>query len=101
MADRDWNARYAAGDRPWDTGIPDEHLVELVTAGAIAPSRTLEIGCGTGTNALWLAGRGFEVLGIDVAPLAIDRARAKASACRFEVRDIFAPGLDERFDFVF
>jgi SAM-dependent methyltransferase len=101
MAERDWNARYAAGELPWDTGIPDENLVELVTAGVVSPARTLEIGCGTGTNALWLSGRGFDVLGIDLAPLAIDRARAKTSACRFEVRDIFDPGLDERFDFVF
>jgi SAM-dependent methyltransferase len=58
----------------------------MIPAGCI-----LEVGCGTGTNALWLAAHGFDALGVDVSPLAIDRARAKmgdgASACRFEVLD--------------
>lgn len=105
MTQRDWNASYATGDLPWDTGTPDEHLVALVEGGVIAPGRALDIGCGTGTNARWLAARGFDVVGVDVAPLAIDKARAKAAGgrgCRFEVLDFFAadpPGGP--FDFVF
>lgn len=107
VADHDWNARYAAGELPWDTGTPDEHLVALVSAGAIAKGRTLEVGCGTGTNALWLAERGFDVLGVDLSPLAIDKARAKAAAgkplaCRFEVVDFLAAEpAGGPFDFVF
>src|SRR5439155_1652818 len=53
VAEHDWNARYAEGNLPWDTGAPDEHLVASVRAGVVTPGRTLEIGCGTGTNALW------------------------------------------------
>jgi len=61
----------------------------------VAKGRVLEIGCGTGTNALWLASQGFEVLALDLAPLAVERARAKAAAaprdaaesCSFEVHD--------------
>lgn len=99
----DWNSRYAAGDLPWDTGEPDERLVELVRRGDLAPGRALEVGCGTGTNALWLAQQGFDVLGIDLSPLAIEKARAKAQgACRFEVLDfIDGPLPDEKFAFVF
>ena len=62
VAKPDWDAHYAEGNLPWDTGAPDENLVASVRAGAVTPGRTLEIGCGTGTNALWLAAQGFDVL---------------------------------------
>jgi 2-polyprenyl-3-methyl-5-hydroxy-6-metoxy-1,4-benzoquinol methylase len=84
-----WNESYATGELPWDTGEPEPLLVEFVTSGRIRAARTLEIGAGTGTNSLWLAERGFEVLGIDVAPLAVERANAKLDGRRFDCR--FAP----------
>ncbi len=88
---------------PWDTGEPDPQLVGMIESGAIRPGRTLEIGCGTGTNAIFLAQRGFNVLGIDISEIAVDKARAKAHGlCRFEVVDILAtapPGGP--FEFVF
>ncbi len=106
MADHDWNARYADGNLPWDTGVPDGNLVAAVRGGVVAPGRTLEVGCGTGTNALWLAAHGFDVVGVDLAPLAIDQARAKAAAakqtCRFDVVDFLAADpAGGPFDFVF
>jgi len=79
MTQRNWNEDYDKGDAPWDTGSPDPYLVELVETGRVAPGRTLEVGCGTGTNALWLAARGFEVVGIDLASRAIELARAKTA----------------------
>ena len=81
MPDHDWNEHYASGQMPWDSDEPDPALVAPVEAGTIPAGRTLEVGCGTGTNALWLAAHGFDVLGLDVSTLAIDRA------CRFEVLD--------------
>lgn len=90
MAEHDWNAHYASGELPWDTGEPTPHLTEWIRSGALRPGRALEVGCGTGTNALWLASQGFDVVGVDVSPLAIDMARAKAKgrpSCRFEVLD--------------
>jgi SAM-dependent methyltransferase len=99
---RDWNSDYASGFLPWDTGTPDDSLVALVRAGVVTPGRTLEVGCGTGTNARWLAEQGFTVLGVDVAPIAIETARSKAPQCRFEVLDFLTsdpPGGP--FDFVF
>lgn len=104
MPQLDWNQRYADGDVPWDTNEPDPHLVELVDAGVLQPGRVLEIGSGTGTNALWLAARGFDVHGIDVSPLAVEQARTKAGATeakvRFSVLDLFTGELEGAYDLV-
>jgi len=101
-----WNESYASGQLPWDTGQPDPLLTEFVTSGGVLPSRTLEIGAGTGTNAIWMAEHGFDVLGVDVSPLAVERAHAKtegrALRCRFASWDFLAaPPLDGPFQFVF
>lgn len=101
-----WNESYASGALPWDTGEPEPLLVEFVTSGRVQPTRALEIGAGTGTNALWLAERGFGVLGIDVAPLAVERAMAKLNGrdlnCRFQTLDFLAADPpDGPFHFVF
>ena len=94
MAEHDWNAHYASGELPWDSGEADRQLVELVTQRRVAAGRALEIGCGTGTNALWLASQGFQVHALDLAPLALERARKKSAAAKlaqgsvqFEQRD--------------
>ena len=101
-----WNESYASGQLPWDTGQPEPLLVEFVTSGAVTPCPTLEIGAGTGTNAIWMAERGFDVLGIDVSPLAVERAQTKMGErdmrCRFAALDILAaPPPDGPFQFVF
>lgn len=106
MPHRDWNESYVSGDTPWDTGEPDEHLVEFVRAGAVSTGRALDIGCGTGTNALWLARQGFSVFGIDLASTAVEKARAKADGtgldCRFEVLDFLNDRVTNGpFGFVF
>lgn len=101
-----WNESYAAGELPWDTGEPEPLLVEFVTSNGIRPTRTLEIGAGTGTNTIWLAEHGFDVLGVDVAPLAVERAIAKLGSrnlsCRFAALDFLATAPAEGpFGFVF
>jgi SAM-dependent methyltransferase len=106
MAHPSWNDSYASGQLPWDTGKPEDLLVEFVSSGGVKPGPTLEIGAGTGTNAIWLADRGFDVLGVDLAPLAVERARAKvdgrALRCRFAALDILAaPPPGGPFQFVF
>jgi SAM-dependent methyltransferase len=91
QADPEWDASYT-GDTPapWDIGRPQPALVRLADEGRLT-GRLLDAGCGTGENALLAAGRGADVTGIDVAPTAIARARAKAAArglaARFEVAD--------------
>ncbi|MGD9646784.1 MAG: class I SAM-dependent methyltransferase [Pirellulales bacterium] len=103
---RDWNESYRDGNLPWDTGRPSTELQAVVRRGAIEPCRALELGCGTGTNSVWLAQHGFEVTGVDVAPLAVERAeeRARAAGVRasFLVGDVLElPKLDGPFAFFF
>ena len=101
-----WNENYASGELPWDTGEPEPLLVEFVTSGRVLPTLTFEIGAGTGTNSLWLAERGFDVFGIDIAPLAVERANAKLAGrvlgCRFATSDFLADSPpDDSFRFAF
>lgn len=76
-ADRDFDRIYREGRPPWDTGRVSGELVRLVDEGAIRPCSTLELGCGTGADAVWLARHGFEVTAIDISPIAVERARLR------------------------
>lgn len=108
MPARDWNLHYLQELTPWDTDTPDQGLVDFVGGRALAPGRALDIGCGTGTHAVWLAAQGFDVLGVDLSPRAIERARARAAGSRvsgtirFAVDDFLAsPPEGGPFDIVF
>jgi SAM-dependent methyltransferase len=106
MPRHDWNEQYIAGGAPWDTGEPDGHLVEFLRSSPVEQGLALDVGCGTGTNALWLAEHGFAVLGIDVAAAAIEKARAKVAraklGCRFATADFLRDGVSGGpFDLVF
>ena len=70
---------YTEGTPPWDIGRPQREFVRLEVAGEIKGG-VLDVGCGTGENALYLAARGHEVWGVDAAPTAIEKAKAKAKA---------------------
>lgn len=75
---------------PWEIG-PRSELVELVTEGRIDPSshpRALDLGCGAGANAIWLAQHGFDVTGIDFSRVALARARRAAAEAETAVRFI-------------
>ncbi|HEX6960380.1 MAG TPA: class I SAM-dependent methyltransferase [Lacipirellula sp.] len=101
-----WNDRYRDGNLPWDTGRPSSELERAVRENRIKPCRALEIGCGTGTNCVWLAQQGFEVTGVDVAPLAVEQANERARAvgvkATFAVADVLQlPDLGGPFAFFF
>jgi len=85
-----WDASYHDGFAPWDIGRPQPAIEQLVDRGGFI-SPILDVGCGTGEHALHLASRGFDVLGVDVAPTAIRAAREKARSrgvpARFAVAD--------------
>jgi SAM-dependent methyltransferase len=68
----------------WDIGRPQRPFVHLVEAGLVR-SPVLDLGCGTGELSMFLARQGFEVLGIDIAPTAVERAREKARWRRVDV----------------
>lgn len=85
-----FDERYRTGSPPWDIGRPQPEVVRLLDEGRIL-SPLIDVGCGTGESALAAAARGLEAVGVDTAPTAIERARAKAStrglSVRFEVTD--------------
>ena len=90
------------GTPPWDIGRPQKEFVDLVRRGEITGS-VLDIGCGTGEHALFFAGEGHEVWGIDSTPSAIRKAREKAAArglpVHFMVLDALAlASLTRKFD---
>lgn len=101
-----WDSAYRGGSRPgWDIGRPASQLVEAVESGLIKPCRAIELGCGLGNDARFLASRGFDVTAVDIAPTAIARAEAEAEAqglrLRWLVADVLRlPDLGA-FDFVY
>ena len=82
---RDFESSYQTGDAPWDIGRPQAEIVALAEAGLIVGS-VLDIGCGTGENALYLAGRGHAVFGLDGSATGIERARQKAAERKLPVQ---------------
>ncbi len=102
----DWNERYAKHNAPWDTGKPSSELQRILGEYDIPRGRAIELGCGTGTNAVFLAREGFEVTAFDVSSLAIEEAEAKAVAAGVDATFLTAdlldpPDLGEPFPFVF
>jgi SAM-dependent methyltransferase len=71
----DWDRRYAAVENLW-SAKPNRFLVAEVAA--LEPGRALDLACGEGQNAIWLAERGWRVRAVDYSPVAIDKARARA-----------------------
>jgi len=82
-----------AGTPPWDIGRPQPAIMRLAEADQIIGS-VLDVGCGTGENLLYLAERGFAATGIDGAPTAIRKARAKAKQRGLEAHFEVADALD-------
>ena len=99
--------RYKTGNTPWELERPDSNLMEIVKQkNNIQPCKTLEIGCGSGSNAIWLAQNEFNVTGIDFSSLAIEKAKAKSLKqgvdIHFLVKDFFEPGKGESdFELIF
>jgi SAM-dependent methyltransferase len=98
--------RYRTGNTPWDHGMPDFNLLKMVADGRIAACKALDVGCGTGGNAIWLAQQGFDVTGCDISPTAAEKAHMRAkeagAECAFCVLDFLgeeAPGAPFGFAF--
>ena len=97
-----WNDAYRSTP-PWDIGRPQPVFVELAKKGELVLGSVLDIGCGTGENAILLAESGYTVTGVDAAPIAIDKAKAKAKArnvnVEFRIRNALNLNLGQsRFD---
>jgi len=77
---------------PWNSEAPPEALIELIKSGKVQPCKTIDLGCGAGNYAIYLASLGFEVTGIDISPAAIklaqEQAEKKGVKCNFVVADV-------------
>jgi ubiquinone/menaquinone biosynthesis C-methylase UbiE len=101
----DFKERYAEGKIPWDSGKPSQELVRLLDSGELTGKTVLEIGCGTGTNAMELARRGFNVTAVDFVKQAIEIAQGKAKAAgvkvNFRVANVLQDDLGGPYDILF
>ena len=92
---------------PWNIETPPDALVELVKNEKVKPCKTIDLGCGAGNYAIWLAGEGFDVTGIDVSPTAIKvakrNAKKKGIKCSFLAADVLGDleEVKETFDFAY
>src|SRR5215472_8592106 len=76
-----YNTMYRVGTPPWDTNTPAPEVRTLIAGESALPAgRALDLGCGTGTHAIYLAQHGWEAIGIDFSPLAIQQARRKGDS---------------------
>jgi cyclopropane fatty-acyl-phospholipid synthase-like methyltransferase len=95
--------RYLFGRAPWDTGITPPEVTAFLDR--TPPGRALDLGCGTGTNAVEMARRGWEVTAIDFSTRAVQAARRRAASARVPVTVVQGDvsdlrGLHGPFDFV-
>ena len=102
-AQQAWEEHYGTRDRVW-SGRVNVRLAELVEP--MAPGHALDLGCGEGADAMWLAGHGWRVTAVDVSQTALDRAAADAAARNlgagidFQRHDLTESFPDGAFDLV-
>jgi SAM-dependent methyltransferase len=104
---RFFDRAYRQGRTPWDSGITPPEVVAFVEGNG-SPGRALDLGCGTGTNALYLARHRWQVVGLDFSELAIGTARTKLLTASLpgvtflhgDVTQLAAEGVTGFFDFV-
>jgi SAM-dependent methyltransferase len=82
MNSESWDERYGGSELVWGSG-PNRFLADEV--GDLAPGVALDVACGEGRNAIWLAERGWRVVGVDFSPVALDKARRLAAERGVEV----------------
>lgn len=87
----EWDERYSRSEHIW-SGEPNAALVD--EAAELTPGRALDVGCGEGADAIWLAGRGWQVTALDVSIVALDRALEAATRAGVEIEWLHAGLLD-------
>lgn len=101
-----WDADYRQSRPPvWDIGRPADELRKAVQDGTVQRCKLVDLGCGSGTDAIYLARQGFDVTGIDIAPTALgqaaDKARKAGVSVRWILADVTAPPDVGPFDFIY
>ena len=98
---------YLLGITPWDREQVPKPVMELAEEVSASPGRALDVGCGTGRDAVYLAGRGWTVTGVDSVPRAVERAKQRARDAGTEVKcvlgdvtDLQSLGIGDGYDLV-
>jgi SAM-dependent methyltransferase len=89
----DWDARYREAELVW-SAEPNRFLVAEVEG--LPPGRALDLACGEGRNAIWLARRGWDVVGVDFSAVALEKARRRAEHEGVGLELVLADLLDYR-----
>ncbi len=101
----DWDSRFKDGDTPWEEDGPCPGLARIASEYLQPGSSLMEVGCGLGTNAIWLAQQGFSVTATDISSEAIQLARSrmpiKSPSLEFEVVNFIDDTIDQRYDVLF
>jgi SAM-dependent methyltransferase len=98
---RDWEKVYTergVSELPWHREKPDSEFVALLESGELKPRRVLDVGCGAGTDAIFLARRGCTVTGLDISSEAIGIARRRAAEAGVGVEFIAGDYLETMFE---
>ena len=93
-----WNEMYL-NTPPWDTGQPQPAIVEIIRNCTIMPRRILDVGCGTGSNAIFFAKNGFSVEGIDTSLRALRLAQKNATEKNIKVHFRVGNALELQLQF--
>lgn len=101
-----WDSIYLAGNAPWDSGSYCPELKKTLTELNLKKqAAVLELGCGTGTNCIFMAQKGFKVTGIDYSQVALDLAAQKTASKKLSIEYFQAAlpyaGLKQKYDFIF
>lgn len=92
MRAEDWDARYSQAEMVWGSP-PNPVVVEFATS--LPAGRALDLACGEGRHALWLATRGWETTGVDFSAVAIEKAREIATQAPRRVRERLTYAVDD------
>ncbi|HKZ93433.1 MAG TPA: class I SAM-dependent methyltransferase [Candidatus Bathyarchaeia archaeon] len=106
---KDWNLvyrEYPAEVLPWELGRPRKTLVDLIESGTVKLGKSLDLCCGTGTNTVYMAEKGFQAVAIDISKHALKLAKQKSRKARVDIQFALAsfvtlPFKEAAFDFVF
>ena len=99
--DRDWEkvySQYSLAQIPWHSDKPDQEFIVTIESEQLRPCYVLDIGCGTGTDAIYLASKGFNVTAIDISHEAIKIAGGRAGKKDVSVNFITGDFLKVEFD---
>jgi SAM-dependent methyltransferase len=92
-----WDERYAATELVWSAG-PNQFVEEELTD--LPPGRALDLACGEGRNARWLAERGWEVTALDFSAVAVEKGRGLHAGIDWQVADARTARLPQELDLV-